>query len=54
MKQDLDENIFPRNLSYFEKILNQYCKGKTFFFGDMVYNHIILTLKGRLRNILIL
>ncbi|XP_028401271.1 hematopoietic prostaglandin D synthase-like [Dendronephthya gigantea] len=35
-KQDLVEGLFPKNLSYFEIILNKNCKGKTFFFGDKI------------------
>ena len=36
IKQDFDGDLFPQNLTYFEKILSQHCKGKTFFFGDKI------------------
>ncbi|XP_046853680.1 glutathione S-transferase P 1-like [Xenia sp. Carnegie-2017] len=36
VKQDLNDNYLPKNLSYFEKIFQKNCKGKTYFFGEKV------------------
>ena len=48
VKQDLEDNLFPRNLSYVEKILQQNCKGKTFFFGDKVFLCVKLSTTTRI------
>ncbi|XP_046864112.1 glutathione S-transferase 1-like isoform X1 [Xenia sp. Carnegie-2017] len=36
VKQDLNDNYFPKNMSYFEKMFQKNCKEHTYFFGEKV------------------